>query len=120
MSRRVNDLLTRADADEIGGVDGTPAGSDFAGPEQAARVAARKRQRADDLRRVLATESGRRVVVGMIRDARLWSSLYSSNVMDMAYQAGRRDVILGLLEAVRDVDPAAAVEAFSEGQEDRV
>jgi hypothetical protein len=60
-----------------------------------------------DLRSILMTDAGGRVIWRLLDDAGVFRSVYSANPHAMAYQEGLRNAGLRLLARIEEADPHA-------------
>lgn len=73
-----------------------------------------------DLRAVLSTPAGRRILWGILEDARVFQGSFTTDAGVTAFNEGQRAVGLKLLERITDASPKAfyeMMEASNEKQE---
>ena len=60
---------------------------------------------ANDLRKVLATVEGQRLLWGLLEDCRVYSHGFSTDPLLMAFESGKRSIGIGLIQRVMAIDP---------------
>ena len=93
--------------------------SNLASPSAARRTAAqvelRQQQRDNDLRAVLSTAEGRRMLWWLLDDlCGLHSSAFGGNTADLTFREGRRDVGVKLMQHAQAVAPDSYVASLLE------
>jgi len=73
-----------------------------------------------DLRKVLSTTEGRRVLFRILNEGRIRSGCFDSNALTMAYNEGKRDIALFLENEIEATKPEAIEQMRSEASTDRL
>lgn len=73
---------------------------------------------AEDLRSVLKTRQGRRVLFRILGESRILQASFGGSPEVTAYNEGQRAVGLRLLAAIHDAAPTAFVQMLEEARED--
>ena len=71
-----------------------------------------EQQYTNDLRAVLATAQGTRVILKLMKDNFAFATTFDKHSSVMAKKAGRREVMIELLEDIERVDPAAVARLY--------
>jgi hypothetical protein len=95
-----------------------------AADEQQVKRAARKeadvkRQNKADLRHVLGTEPGRRLIWRILGQCRTFESVFAANPAEAGYRSGQQDVGHAIMAWVGDADEQALVRLMQEAYNSR-
>lgn len=74
-------------------------------PEQVKRQLIRAERDADDIRQVMSTEQGRRVVWAVLEQGKVFASTFAVDPTVTAFNEGQRNLALALLSRVMAVCP---------------
>ena len=70
-----------------------------------------------DMRQMLSTPTGRRILMRIVTMAGVYRSTSASSDIGLAHEAGRRDLGLEILAAANRADPGAVIAAYAERHE---
>lgn len=87
----------------------------YASDEEAKRAAERS---AEDVRSVLKTRQGRRVLFRILGESRILHASFAQDPAVTAFNEGQRSVGLRLLATIHDADPTAFVRMLDEAREE--
>lgn len=92
---------------------------DIRGQQQAAQrqqqtVELQRMERAEDVKRLMSSRWGRRLMWGMLADAKTYQPTFSTNAMQMAHNEGRRSYGIDLLAYIQMTCPEKYLEMLTE------
>ncbi len=91
-----------------------PRSQKLAQQRAAEAIALQRMERAEDVKKLMASPWGRRLMWGMLADAKTYQPTFNTNAMQMAWNEGRRSYGIDLLAYVQMTCPERYLEMLKE------